>query len=240
MSGLSPNLTSPAARNASFEVDKRPRLDGYLTQKVETSEAGALVMLQEWWGVNLNMVSKAEMLAQNGFRVLVPDLFRGVVAKDTEHAGHLLSGLDFQGAVRDISGSIKFLRQLGHKKVGVIGFCMGGALALASASVLPNEVDAISPFYGIPDQRYFDLTQIKCPVQAHFGTKDQMKGFSDLESARELEGKMRKAGCLVSFVYWEGADHAFMNKDRPDVYNEEYCSEATQMVSEFFRESFKL
>ena len=106
-------------------------------------------------------------------------LYRGKVGLDTAEAQHLMDGLDWQGAVKDIRASVNWLKANGSKKVGVTGMCMGGALAIAS-SVLVPEVDTVVGFYGTPSSELADPAQAKAPVQAHFGELDNFVGFSDV------------------------------------------------------------
>lgn len=113
-----------------------------------------LVVIQEWWGLNLSIIHTTDKIAAQGFTCLTPDLFRGKVAKDTEEAGHLLTGLDWDSAVEDIDAAAEHLHSLGCKKVGVIGFCMGGALSIAAITT-SKHIHAAAPFYGVCDLNKF-------------------------------------------------------------------------------------
>lgn len=96
-------------------------------------------------------LSQAKHIASKGYRCLIPDLYRGKIGLEAEEAHHLMSNLEWPGAVADIAGAAAFLRQEGSKKVGVAGFCMGGALAIAAAvRAGPELLDAAVPFYGTP------------------------------------------------------------------------------------------
>ncbi|KAL3702232.1 hypothetical protein R1sor_020254 [Riccia sorocarpa] len=175
-------------------------------------EAGApgIVVLQEWWGVDFEIKNHAATIANKGYRTLIPDLYRGKVGLDIAEAQHLMEGLDWQGAVKDIAASVQWLKENGSKKVGVTGFCMGGALALASAVLVP-EVDAAVGFYGTPNPGLADVTKVKIPVQAHFGELDGFKGFSDVETAKALEEKLKQAGVPHEIYIYPKVAHAFMN-----------------------------
>ena len=102
-----------------------------------------------------------------GWRILVPDVYRGKVGIDRETAGHLKEGLDWNGATADINAAKDYLLKNGCKKVGIIGFCMGGALCLATAASYEG-FDAVAPFYGAPDLKKYDLSKITCKFQGHF------------------------------------------------------------------------
>jgi carboxymethylenebutenolidase len=234
MDSLHNNITTEGERNATYKVEGREDGMGYLSS-VNTSSDRGIVLIQEWWGMNKNITNLADKFAEEGFIVISPDIYRGKVAKSREEAGHLMTGLDFEGAVKDILGAGEHLKSLGCKKVGVTGFCMGGALALATLSKDSNGVfSAGVPFYGIPDQTYFPVDTVKVPVLAQFAENDQLKGFSDVESAKNLEAKAKAAGVALTLHIWENANHAFMNVNSPN-YNKEVAAKAKVETLEFFK-----
>ncbi|CAM6087649.1 unnamed protein product [Calypogeia fissa] len=177
---------------------------------VGSKGAPGIVVLQEWWGIDFEIKNHASAIAKKGYRALIPDLYRGKVGLDAAEAHHLMEGLDWQGAVKDIAASVKWLKENGSPKVGVTGFCMGGALSLASAVLVPG-IDAAVAFYGTPNPGLADVSKVKVPVQAHFGEKDSTKGFSDLEAANALEEKLKASGVPSEVFIYPGQGHAFMN-----------------------------
>ncbi|KAG2379214.1 hypothetical protein C9374_007353 [Naegleria lovaniensis] len=198
-----------------------------------------VIILQEWWGVNEQIKNKGIKIANDlNATTIVPDLYRGKVAIDREQAGHLMTGLNWSGAIQDILGSAKYLRnEMGCKKVGVVGFCMGGALTLAAASTQDGSesslINAASCFYGIPQM---DVSKIKIPVIAHFGELDDAIGFSDIESAKKLQNSWTENGVNGKVYLYPGVGHAFTNDKRPEAYNEEACTLALQRTCDFFRQ----
>lgn len=122
-----------------------------------------------------------------------------------------MQGLDFPGAVEDIAGAAAFLKAAGSAKVGVTGFCMGGALTLATAVRAPANIAAAAPFYGVPPAGLADCAQVGVPVQAHFGKDDAMAGFSDPAAADALEASLAKSGQPFAVFRYDGVGHAFMN-----------------------------
>src|SRR5919197_2769088 len=120
---------------------KRPdgkTVKGYLAEPTVGSKAPGMVVIQEWWGLNDQIKGVADKLAKAGDRALVPDLYRGKVALEANEAKHLMEGLNFgEAAGQDIRGAVQYLKQ-SSKKVGVTGFCMGGALTVLSAVNVPE------------------------------------------------------------------------------------------------------
>ncbi|XP_059661092.1 uncharacterized protein LOC132307379 [Cornus florida] len=187
--------------------------DAYVVGK---EDAPGIVVLQEWWGVDFEIKNHALKISEfdSGFKALIPDLYRGKVGLDVAEAQHLMDGLDWQGAVKDIRASANWLKSNGSQKVGVTGFCMGGALSIAS-SVLVPEVDAVVAFYGVPSSELADPAHAKAPVQAHFGELDNFVGFSDVTAAKALEEKLKASGVPYEVHVYPGNAHAFMNRS-PD------------------------
>jgi len=185
-------------------------LPGYI---VGPADAPGVILLQEWWGITDVIKEQAEMISQQGFRCLVPDLYKGKVGVDKEEASHLMNHLDFKGAIDEVSTAVQYLRDNGAQKVGCVGFCMGGALTFCAAQ--HSGVDAAAPFYGTPDPAICDPTAIKVPVQAHFGELDTMKGFSDTETVKGVLDKMKAAKVPVELFMYPKSGHAFMNALTP-------------------------
>eukprot|EP00879_Flechtneria_rotunda_P002603 GHRR01002804.1.p1 GENE.GHRR01002804.1~~GHRR01002804.1.p1 ORF type:complete len:161 (+),score=61.43 GHRR01002804.1:500-982(+) len=120
-----------------------------------------------------------------------------------------MENLDFNAAIGETTEAVKYLRETGSAKVGVVGFCMGGALSFAAAQ--HAGVDAAAPFYGTPDPAICDPAAIKVPIQAHFGKQDTFKGFSDEESATKFADKLKAAGVPAEVLFYDRSGHAFMN-----------------------------
>lgn len=191
-------------------------------------------MIQEWWGMNKSITITADNFAKgSGFVVLTPDLYRGKVAKNREEAGHYFGDLDWANAIGNIIGAVKYLKSKGCKKVGVTGFCMGGALTIMTSASC-GDIDAAAPFYGVPDLSKCDVSKIKCPIIAHFGALDQAKGFSDITARQNLENAFKKGNVSYEIKVWEKADHAFMNQDS-HAYNPDVAKEAFAHVINWFK-----
>ena len=149
----------------------------------------------------------ADRLAAAGYRALVPDLYRGKSTLDAQEAHHLMSGLNFGDAAgQDIRGAVSWLKR-GGAKVGVTGFCMGGALTLLALGA-STEIDAAVVWYGCPPLDYIDAGKIKAPVLAHWATQDE---FFPLSMVEQLEAKFAAAGVAHEFHRYL-AHHAFANE----------------------------
>jgi len=191
----------------SFNRPDGQRVQGYLAEPAQAAGAPAIVVIQEWWGLNGQIRGVADRLALAGYVALVPDLYRGKLTVEAEEAHHLMSGLDFgDAASQDIRGAVQYLK-IRSTKVGVTGFCMGGALTLLALSNVP-ELDAGVVWYGCPPLEYIDASKIKVPVQGHFGTQDQFFAIATID---ELETKLKSAGVATDFHRYL-AHHAFANE----------------------------
>lgn len=203
--------------SSSFIEFRRP--DGALTRaylaRAAQADAPSVVVLQEWWGLNAQIQSVADRFAAAGFNALAPDLYRGRLAADGEEANHLMSGLDFADAThQDVRGAVQHLAATFGRPVGVMGFCMGGALTVAAAVHVPGLSAAVC-FYGAPPKAFADPATITIPFQAHFATRDD---WCTPAVAQTLEADMRAAGRQPDVHHYE-ADHAFFNQTRPEVFN---------------------
>jgi carboxymethylenebutenolidase len=219
---------------ASFIDFRRP--DGAFTRAylapAASTEAPSVVVLQEWWGLNDQIRSVADRLAEAGFHALVPDLYRGRLAADGEEANHLMSGLDFADAThQDVRGAVAHLAARNGRPVGVMGFCMGGALTVAAAAHVPGLSAAVC-FYGVPPASLADPATIAIPFQAHFATRDD---WCTPAVAQALEVSMRTAGRQPDVHHYE-ADHAFFNQTRPEVYDAACADLAWQRTLAFLRQ----
>jgi carboxymethylenebutenolidase len=223
---------------------KRPdgqSVAGYLAEPAKSAAAPGMVVIQEWWGLNDQIRGVADKLAAAGYRALVPDLYRGKVALQANEAEHLMTNLNFGDAAgQDVRGAVQHLKASGSAKVGVTGFCMGGALTLLAAVNVP-EADACVTWYGYPPLEYVDAAKIKAPLLGHFATGDVPFPIAKVD---ELEQKLRAAGARFEFHRYR-AKHAFANetadsKKLPIVeYNAEAAALAWRRTMEFLDRHLK-
>jgi carboxymethylenebutenolidase len=194
----------------SFNRPDGKPVQGWLAEPARAAggPAPGVVVIQEWWGLNDQIRGVAERLAHAGFVALVPDLYRGKRTVEQEEASHLMQGLDFgDAASQDVRGAVQHLKARGGK-VGCVGFCMGGAVALLAACNSP-ELDAVVTWYGFPPLEYVDASRLKLPVQGHWATQDE---FFPIAKVDQLEAKLEEAGVACDFHRYL-ARHAFGNEE---------------------------
>jgi len=187
---------------------KRPdgqAVKGYLAEPADKTHAPGVVVIQEWWGLDSEVKAVADRLAKDGYRALVPDLYRGKLALEAKEAEHLMGDLNFGDAAgQDIRGAVQYLKATGSKKVVVTGFCMGGALTVLSACNVP-ELDGTVVWYGYPPLEYVDTTSITKPMMAHWATHDD---FFTISGVDQLDAKLTEANIQHEFYRYD-AKHAF-------------------------------
>ncbi|HEY8041694.1 MAG TPA: dienelactone hydrolase family protein [Polyangiaceae bacterium] len=208
------------------------KLDGAVAEPEGTGKAGAVVVLQEWHGLNDTMRTLCDRFAQAGFVALVPDLYHGKIATDDSEAGKLMGGLDWGRAVAEIGDAVAFLQRhpRGNGKVAITGFCMGGALTFAAARHLEGLAAAV-PFYGVPQLPMAEYARVKTPIQAHFA---QVDDWAKASIAEEIQKNVRAGGGHMDlFVY--DAGHAFMRASDASKYSPENAKLAWERAVDFLK-----
>jgi carboxymethylenebutenolidase len=187
---------------------------GYLATPAAGPGTPAMVVIQEWWGLNPQIRGIADRLAAAGYTSLVPDLYRGKLATSSDEASHMMSNLNFLDAAdQDVRGAVRRLK-VASPKVAVGGFCMGGALTIISAVRVP-EMDAGVCFYGIPPKAVADPAELTKPMLFHFATQDD---WCTPTAVADLETSLGRSNAEWELHRYE-AQHAFMNEARPEVYD---------------------
>jgi len=197
-----------------------------------------VVVIQEWWGLVDHITDVCDRFAGAGFVALAPDLYHGqkVAPGEPDEAGKAMMAMKMDRAARDMSGAVDEVRRRGGRdKVGVIGFCMGGGLALVLATQRPDAVAAVVPAYGIipwPDAQP-DYGAMSAAVLGHYAEKDD---YFTPEAAQALAEQLRGLGKSVEIHVYPGADHAFFNDTRPEVYDADAANLLWDRTVAFFRE----
>jgi carboxymethylenebutenolidase len=180
---------------------------GYLANAARGNAPG-VVVIQEWWGLSENIKGLVDRFAVAGFDALAPDLYEGVVVPyhDADAAGKEMNSLNFiEATEQNVRGAVQYLKRNGTK-VGLTGFCMGGAVTIIGAAKIP-ELTAGVAFYGIPPEQAAKPADVKIPLQGHFANKDD---WCTPQAVDAFEKAMKAAGKdFEAFRYY--ADHAFVN-----------------------------
>lgn len=207
---------------------------GEIAEPTGTAKAPSVVLIQEWWGINAHVKSLADRLAKEGFLVVAPDLYHGKVAKDAAEATELMTALDTAAAVKDIAAAVAYLKEhpRGNGKVGVIGFCMGGALAFASACHVEG-LSAVVPFYGTPPADKVDYSKVTAPILAHFAKNDE---WATVGKAETIKKELDALGKPMQLEVYD-AGHAFVNDTRPEAYDEKSAKLAWQRTVDFLKKN---
>lgn len=208
---------------------------GYLAAPVLDRAVPGVVLIQEWWGIDEHIKDVAGRLAAEGFVVVAPDLYRGEVAREPSDARRLAMGLVQEVALADIQGAADYLSSLPSvepKQVGVVGFCMGGGLALMAA-YRGRGFGASVVFYGggvRPTPA--ELQAVSAPILGLYGEAD---ASIPVAQVRELERKLGELGKASEFKIYPGASHAFFNDTRPS-YNPEAAADAWERTLAWLRQ----
>jgi carboxymethylenebutenolidase len=206
---------------------------GYLALPTVVAGPGVIV-IQEWWGLVPHIKDVCDRFAAAGFAALAPDLYRGKQTSEPDEAGKEMMAMQLDRAARDMSGAVDELRRrCGHDTLGVVGFCMGGALALVLATQRPDAIAACVSFYGIipwPEAQP-DYSKMRAHVLAHIAERDDYFGP---EAAAALEAQLKDLGLDVEFDVYPETDHAFFNDSRPEVHDAAASSLAWQRTIDFF------
>lgn len=210
--------------------------EGYLALPEDGSGPGVIV-IQEWWGLVPHITSLAERFAAAGFVALAPDLYHGEHTTEPDEAGKLMMGLAMDQAAKDMAGAATYLAERPETagRIGTIGFCMGGSLALWSATLSDKIVATVGFYPAIPWERM-------SPSWANYAGKSAMihcsegDGTSSAPGIQAALGAITGAGGECTVYDYPGTEHAFFNDDRPEVYAAEASATAWARTLDFFRE----
>jgi carboxymethylenebutenolidase len=209
---------------------------GYLAAP-EVGAGPGVVVIQEWWGLVDHIKDVCDRFAAEGFTALAPDLYHGATTTEPDEAAKLMMAMNLERAARDMAGAVDYLA--GHDSVrgqgaGVVGFCMGGGLALWLATLRPDQVRAVAPFYGvIPwEAAQPDWSHLRGAVQGHYAENDD---FASPDHVAALEAQLKEAGVDVEMFIYPSVHHGFFNDTRPDAYSEDAARQAWIRTLEFLR-----
>jgi carboxymethylenebutenolidase len=206
---------------------------GYLSLPGGTGKHPALVVIQEWWGLNDWVKEQADRFASQGYVALAPDLYRGKVATEPNLAHELSRGLPQDRAMNDLRGAFAYLASradVDPKRIGVIGWCMGGGFALDLTLAEPRLAASVIN-YGHLVTDPAKIASIKTPILGNFGALDRGIPPADVKAFDEA---LKKAGKSSDVKIYEGAGHGFMNPNNTQGYVKAAAADAQSRIDAFF------
>jgi carboxymethylenebutenolidase len=208
---------------------------GYLATPSSSGGPGVLV-IQEWWGLVDHIKDVCDRLAREGFVALAPDFYHGTATKSPGEADKLYMALNIAKAGADLRGAADALlgrAEVTSKRVGALGFCMGGQLAMYAGAEYPDRIASVVNFYGVHPNVRVNAGKLKVPLLAHFAKRDNSVREAD---ARALVSRIESAGGSVEAYYYD-ADHAFFNDTRPTVFDKHCAAKAWERTLDFLRKN---
>jgi carboxymethylenebutenolidase len=215
------------------ELTKFGSVSGHLARPSGSGPWPALVVIQEWWGLDGQTKSIADRFAGAGYLAFAPDLYHGELAKlgDGDAAMALVQKYA-PAAPAELEAVFDALKTHpeANGKVGSVGFCFGGRMSLALA--LRRPLDAVCTFYGGGMQQLFDqLGAIHCPVLGLFGDQDQSIPVGTVEQFDKL---LDGIGVEHQVIVYPNSGHAFFRDSDPKAYRPEAAKDAWERVTKFF------
>ncbi|HKM99262.1 MAG TPA: dienelactone hydrolase family protein [Candidatus Binataceae bacterium] len=215
-------------------------INAFVAEPADGASVPAVIVVQEWWGLNDNIQDIARRFAREGYIAIAPDLYSRQghkVAKDPNTAAQLMGGLKKEDGIEDLKTTIAWIRnqkRTRSSKIGVIGFCMGGSYAL----LLPcesKEISAAAPFYGeIPADP--TIRKLGCPIFYAYGENDGWIRRSDVDRVADDLKKFDKQG---EVKIYQGCSHGFFNDTRLDVYSANDAKDAWERTLKLFAANLK-
>lgn len=209
--------------------------EGYLAPSKSGSGPG-IIVIQEWWGLVPHIKSVCDRFAAEGFTALAPDLYKGDSTSDPDEAATLMQALNISETEQILRKAILVLKsrpETSSDHVGIVGFCMGGQLAIFGAASNPV-VSACVDFYGIHPKVQPSYRDLNGPVLGFFAERDN---YASPEAVKALDRELSLLEKDHEFHTYPGTDHAFFNDTRPEVYNEEAAADAWKRTLEFLRKN---
>jgi len=208
--------------------------EGYLAVP-EAPNGSAVILIQEWWGLVGHIRNVADRYAATGYLTLAPDLYHGVATTEPDEAGKLMMGLAMDQAAKDIAGAAAYLAdrdEVTTGEVGTVGYCMGGSLALWSATLSEHVVAAVGYYPAVPWERMSPQWPNYSGKAAliHCSEEDGTSAAPGIQQAKQA---IEAAGGECIVYDYPGTQHAFCNDERPEVYHAAACEEAWERTIAF-------
>jgi carboxymethylenebutenolidase len=211
-------------------------MSAYIAAPQTKEKRPAVIVIQEWWGLNHHIKDVAQRLAKEGYVAMAPDLYSRLghkITTDPNEAGRLMNTLQQSDGLQDINATVRYLQALPSvdgDRIGIVGFCMGGSYALMAPCV--NSVfKAAVPFYGQVPNPDTPLQTLACPILYIYGEDDGWITRADVQRLGSALKKYHKSGEIKTYP---GAPHAFFNDTRKDVYKAAEAQDAWRHATAFF------
>ncbi|MEO8430465.1 MAG: dienelactone hydrolase family protein [Acidobacteriota bacterium] len=233
--------TALFAQTAGKSVDYpsgSEKVSGYLAAPAAAGKKPAIVVIQEWWGLNDFIKAKTDAFSKAGYVALAVDLYRGKVATDADTAHQLMRGLPEDRAIRDLKAAVAYLRtrpDVDGKRIGSIGWCMGGGYSLGLALAEPTLAGTVI-YYGRLVTDDAAIGSLKVPLLGNFGGQDQ--GIPPA-SVKEFERKAKAAGKDVDFKIYDDAGHGFASSPDPKTFRADDARDADARADAFLARKLK-
>lgn len=211
---------------------------GYLSVPTTQGRKPAMIVIQEWWGVDDWIRTQTDRFSQQGYVALAVDLYRGRKASSPEEAHELMRGLPEDRAMADLKAAVDYLsarNDVDPNRIGVIGWCMGGGYALKLATAEPRIKGTVIN-YGSLVTDPAAITRISAPVLGNFGAED--RGIP-AEDVKKFGADLTKYGKLGDIKIYPGAGHAFMNPNNQQGYNAAAAQDAWGRIDRFFERTLR-
>jgi carboxymethylenebutenolidase len=230
--------TTPAGESITGYIARPENPDSVLDARgmdPATSELPGVVVIHEWWGLNDNIRAATRRLAGQGYEALAVDLYEGGVAETPSEARGLMEQAmqNRDRLIVNLEAAHNFLsEEIGSPRVGVMGWCFGGGMALNAALADPQTLDATVIYYGrVSDAERSELETLQMPIMGHFGMEDSS---IPVESVRQFEQMLNELDKNAQIYLYEGAGHAFSNPSGQN-YDPEAAAQAWERTTEFLR-----
>jgi carboxymethylenebutenolidase len=216
------------------------KLKAFAVEPAAEGVRAAVIVVQEWWGLNDHIRDVARRFAREGYFAIAPDLYSRQghqVAAEPNLAAELMGGLKKEGGIEDLQTTVEWLRaqkQTQSARIGITGFCMGGSYALLLPSET-REISAAAPFYGEipPGEKIKDLS---CPILYVYGEND---GWIQRRDVDRLAAALKKFDKKGEVKIYPGCSHGFFNDTRPDVYRPAEAKDAWDRTLKLFATNLK-
>ena len=233
--GTTASTTStPPAPSAGTSEKFGDGASGYLALPASgPAKKPAIIVIQEWWGVDDWIRQQADRFAQQGYVALAVDLYRGKSTKSPEEAHELMRGLPPSRGVADLKAAVDYLSSradVDPQRIGVIGWCMGGGYALSLATSDPRPKATVIN-YGHLETDSTAITKIQSQILGNFGAADRGIPAADV---KKFGAELTKYGKLADIKVYDGAGHAFMNPNNKEGYNAAAANDAWGRIDRFF------